>query len=307
MVLHQLDVNNMFLYGELAEEVYMTIHEGYSPRGETRLPSNAVCKLNKSLYGLKQASRQWYAKFSSVLIEEGFCQSTTDHSLFIQRKWVVFIALLMYVDNIIIASDDELTVQSLKSNLDAKFKLKDLGPLRFFLGLEIARTRQGILISQKPYDLQILADNGFLGCKPATTLMEVNVKLSQEDREDFSDPILYRRLIGKLLYLTITRLNLSYAVNKLSRFLSKPRLPHFQTARRILQYVKGTPGQGLFFPSSSSVQSRAFAEAQFPGLPDVQLKVFSNTDWASCPDTRRSVSGFFVFLGEFLISWNLEV
>ncbi|KAL5579567.1 hypothetical protein UlMin_012009 [Ulmus minor] len=282
----------------------MTIPAGYSPPGETRLPSNAVCKLNKSLYGLKQASRQWYAKFSSVLIEEGFCQSATDQSLFIQRTGGVFIALLVYVDDIIIASNDELAVQKLKSNLDAKFKLKDLGPLRFFLGLEIARTEKGISISQRPYALQILEDTGFWGCKPAATPMEVNVKLSQDDGEELSDPAIYRRLIRKLLYLTITRPDLSYAVNKLSQFLSKPRLPHFQAAQRVLQYLKGSPGQGLFFSSSSAVQLRAFAEAQFPGASDVQLKVFSDADLASCPDTRRFVLGFCVFLGESLISWK---
>ncbi|KAL5559734.1 hypothetical protein UlMin_035945 [Ulmus minor] len=160
----------------------MTIPAGYSPPGETRLPSNAV------------------------------------------------------------SSNDELVVQKLKSNLDAKFKLKDLGPLRFFLGLKIARIERGISISQRPYALQILEDTGFLGCKPAATPMEVNVKLSQDDGEELSDLALYRRLIGKLLYLTITRPNLSYAMNKLSQFLSKPRLPHFQAAQRVLQYVKGSPG-----------------------------------------------------------------
>ena len=174
----------------------------------------------------------------------------------------------------------------------------------FVLGLEIARIERGISISQRPYALQILEDTGFLGCKPAATPMEVNVKLSQDDGEELSDPALYRRLIGKLLYLTITRPDLSYAVNKLSQFLSKPRLPHFQAAQRVLQYVKGSPGQGLFFSSSSAVQLRAFAEAQFPGASDVQLKAFSDADWASCPDTRRSVSGFCVFLGESLISWK---
>ncbi|KAL5578964.1 hypothetical protein UlMin_011406 [Ulmus minor] len=134
--------------------------------------------------------------------------------------------------------------------------------------------------------------------------MEVNVKLSQDDGEELSDPAIYRRLIGKLLYLTITRPDLSYAVNKLSQFLSKPRLPHFQAAQRVLQYLKGSLGQGLFFSSSSAVQLRAFAEAQFPGASDVQLKVFSDADWASCPDTRCFVSGFCVFLGESLISWK---
>ncbi|KAL5566537.1 hypothetical protein UlMin_029701 [Ulmus minor] len=210
----------------------------------------------------------------------------------------------MYVYDIIIARNNEPTIQSLKSSLDAKFKLKDLGPLCFFLGLEIARTERGISVSQRPYVLQILADTGYLSCKPTTTPMEVNLKLSQDDGEVFSYLSLYRRLIVKLLYLTITRLNLSYAVNKFSQFLAKPRLPHFKVVQRVFQYVKGTPSQGLFFPSSLDVQLRAFAEAQLPTSLDVQLKVFSNADWASCPDTRHSVFGFCV--GESLISWKFK-
>ncbi|KAL5564129.1 hypothetical protein UlMin_027293 [Ulmus minor] len=161
-------------------------------------------------------------------------------------------------DDIIIASNNELVVQSLKSSLDAKFMLKDLGPLNFFLGLEVARTGRGISVSQRPYVLQILANTGYLGCKPAATLMEVNLKLNQDDGELFSYLSLYRRLI-------------------------------------VLQYVKGTPGQGLFFPSSSHVQLRAFAKANLPVSLDVQLKVFTDADWASCLDTRRIVFGFCVF------------
>ncbi|KAL5547348.1 hypothetical protein UlMin_007035 [Ulmus minor] len=302
--LHQLDVNNAFLHGDLSEEVYMTIPQGYSHKGEKQLPPNAVCKLSKSLYGLKQASRQWYAKFSSVLIEEGFRQSATDHSLFINSKGSAFIVILVYVDDIIIASSDDVAVQHLKSRINARFKLKDLGTLRYFLGLEVGRTERGISVSQRSYALQLLADTGYLGCKPAVTPMEPNLKLSQDEGDLLPDASLYRRLIGKLLYLTITRPDLSYAVNRLSQFLSQPRLPHFKAVQRVLQYVKGTPGQGLFLPSKSEVELRAYAESDLSTTAEAQFKVFSDADWAGCADSRRSISGYCVFLGDSLISWK---
>ncbi|KAL5545045.1 hypothetical protein UlMin_008829 [Ulmus minor] len=115
---------------------------------------------------------------------------------------------------------------------------------------------------------------------------------------------LYRRLIGKLLYLTITRPDLSYAVNILSQFLSQPRLPHFKAVQRVLQYVKGTPGQGLFLPSKSEVELRAYAESDLSTTAEAQFKVFSDADWAGCADSRRSISGYCVFLGDLLISWK---
>ncbi|KAL5569450.1 hypothetical protein UlMin_026025 [Ulmus minor] len=140
-------------------------------------------------------------------------------------------ALLVYVDDIIIASNDDLVVASLKKILDANFKLKDLGPLRFFLGLEIARSPKGIMIFQKPYALQLLQDMGYLGTKPVNTPMEVNLNLSKDESDLLEDPALYRCLIGKLLYLTITHPDLSYSVNKLSQFLAQPRIPHMVAAQ----------------------------------------------------------------------------
>ncbi|KAL5569236.1 hypothetical protein UlMin_025811 [Ulmus minor] len=203
-----------------------------------------------------------------------------------------FMAVLVYVDDIIIASSDDVSVQNLKSRIDARFKLKDLGTLHFFL------------VSQRPYALQLLADIGYLGCKPAVTPMEPNLKLSQDEGDLLPDASLYRRLIGKLLYLTITRRDLSYAVNRVSQFLAQPRLPHFKAVQRVLQYVKGTPGQGLFFPSKTEVELRAYAESELSTIAEVQFKVFFDADWAGCVDTRRSISGYCVFLGDSLTSWK---
>ena len=130
----------------------MSLPQGYCPKGEI-LTKNSVCKLHKSLYDLKQVSRQWYAKFSSALFAENFKQSTTNHSLFIKRDSYTFMAILVYMDDIIIASNNDSAVASLKRSLDSQFKLKDLVPLRFFLGLEIACSPNGIVISQRSYAL----------------------------------------------------------------------------------------------------------------------------------------------------------
>uniref|UniRef100_A0A803QA39 Reverse transcriptase Ty1/copia-type domain-containing protein n=1 Tax=Cannabis sativa TaxID=3483 RepID=A0A803QA39_CANSA len=286
--LYQLDVNNAFLHGDLHEDVYMTLPQGYSPnKGE--LPTNAVCKLQKSLYGLKQASRQWFEKFSNALEEEGFTHSATNHSFFIKHSQVGFIALLVYVDDVILASNNLKELEALKVRLDSKFKLKDMGKLKYFLGLEVARSEEGIFVSQRPYALQILEDLGYLGCKPMNAPMEANLKLCQDANDDpLADATLYRRIIGKLQYLTITRPDLSFSVNKLSQYLGTPRASHLVAAQRVLHYVKGTPGQGIFFSAQSKIE----------------LEAYTDSDWAACPDTRRSTTGFCIFLGKSLISWK---
>ncbi|XP_024019324.1 uncharacterized protein LOC112090983 [Morus notabilis] len=118
--------------------------------------------------------------------------------------------------------------------------------------------------------------------------MDGDVKLSQNDGEALEDPFQYRRLIEKLLYLTITRPDLSYSVNRLSQFLANPNVTHLQAAYRVLQYLKGTVGQGLFFSSTSAIE----------------LKAFADSDWAACPNTRKSISGFCVFIRDSLVSWK---
>jgi hypothetical protein len=160
--LHQLDVNNAFLHGDLDEDVYMTLPPGFGRKGETR-----VCKLHKSLYGLKQASRQWFIKLSGALKAAGFHQSLSDYSLFVQSHHGNFLALLIYVDDVILAGNNLQDIENTKLFLSKQFKLKDLGQLKYFLGIEVARSRHGISLSQRKYALDILDDAGFLGVKPS--------------------------------------------------------------------------------------------------------------------------------------------
>ena len=145
--LHQLDVNNTFLH----EEIYMTPPPGLRRQGE-----NLVCRLSKSLYRLKQASRQWFVKFSEAIQSTGYVQYKADYSLFTRRQGKSFTALLIYVDDILIMGNDSSVIDALKRFLNGRFKIKDLGDLKYFLGVEVSRSKKGIFISQRKYALEIL-------------------------------------------------------------------------------------------------------------------------------------------------------
>lgn len=282
--LHQLDVNNAFLHGDLEEEVYMKIPQGFAKQGEQR-----VCRLRKSLYGLRQASRNWYHKFTTSLLDIGFRQSDADHSLFIySHTGGSIIAALIYVDDVIITGTNSARISQLKRYLDAKFHIKDLGNLKYFLGIEVARSPTGIALSQRKYVLDILTESGLTGCKPVTFPMERQHKLSLDSGDLCTDPGQYRRLVGRLLYLTITRPDISYAVHILSQFMHAPRQPHLDAAHRVLRYLKGNPGQRILLPSDVSLSLQAYCDA----------------DWAGCPMTRRSTTGYIIFLGSSPISWR---
>ncbi|KAG5551959.1 hypothetical protein RHGRI_010151 [Rhododendron griersonianum] len=282
--LHQLDVHNAFLHGDLNEEIFMSLPPGFHRKGETQ-----VCRLNKSLYGLKQASRQWFAKISSALLEAGYSQSKADYSLFMNKKGDHCTFVLVYVDDILIAGNDDQAISCLKAFLHQRFRIKDLGQLKYFLGIEIARSKSGIFLNQRKYLLDILADAGYLGSRGCEFPMEQQLKLDHSGVL-LDNPSRYRRLVGRLLYLTITRPDIVYAVNNLSQFMHEPRQPHMDAALRLLRYLKTTPGEGILLSSSSSLQ----------------LTCYSDSDWASCPMTRRSTTGFITFLGHSPISWKTK-
>ena len=169
--------------------------------------------------------------------------------------------LLVYVDEILIESNDVDAINFFKQFLDNKFKLQDLGTLKYFLGLEITRTTKGMSLCQRKFTLELLSDIGMLASKPSNVPVEQSLKLSSGVGDAIPNSSLYRRLIGKLLYLTLTRHDISYAVHKLSKFMSAPKMPHLQAAYKVLKYLKKTPGQGLFLSIESKLQLKCFYDA----------------------------------------------
>lgn len=192
-----MDVSNAFLNGTLEEEVYMKLPLGFEHKEKT----GSVCKLKKTLYGLKQSPRAWFTHFSKVMKNFGYRQGQADHTLFVKdsrnKKRCI---LIVYVDDIIITGDDVDEINNLKRLLQSEFKVKDLGKLQYFLGIEIARSKDGIFISQRKYILDLLQETGKLGCQPATTPMEKNWKEKLTEEDPPTNRERYQRIVGKLIY-----------------------------------------------------------------------------------------------------------
>ncbi|KAL0355756.1 UNVERIFIED_CONTAM: Retrovirus-related Pol polyprotein from transposon RE2 [Sesamum radiatum] len=211
------------------------------PDGYSVAPGS-VCRLKRSLYGLKHASRQWNQELTSKLVAYGFSQSTNDHCLFICGSGADFVALLIYVDDVLLTGPSMDLLTDVKLHLDGLFSIKDLGAARFFLGLQIARSDVWSSPSSK--------------------------QLSQDSGAALFDAEPYRRLVGRLLYLGFTRPDISYCVQQLSQIIQHPCEGHWHAALHVVRYLKGTPTTGLFFPASNSFQLRAFCDADWATCSD---------------------------------------
>jgi len=280
-----LDVDNAFLHGDLQEQVYMKV-----PEGVEGVQKGQVCLLLKSLYGLCQASKMCHERLTQFLIHQGFKVATSDPSMFVKSTPTSFTILLVYVDDLILAGNSMDEFSQLKNSLHAVFGIKDLGKLKYFLGLEVAHSSKGITLNQRKYCLDLLKDTGMLACKPIRTPLDPNSYLSADKGPAYEDVASYQRLVGWLLYLTNTRPDIAFATQQLSQFMSHPTQAHFNAAMRILRYLKNSAGLGLFFPRTSSVQ----------------LLGFSDADWGRCIDSRRSISGYCFCLGDSLVSWRAK-
>ena len=187
-----------------------------TPWYEKHSSSHYICKLDKAIYGLKQAPRAWYSRLSSKLQALGFSSSKADTSLFIYHKNGIVIFLLIYVDDIIVASSSPEAVQALLRDLRTEFALKDLGELNYFLGIEAKKIKDGIVMSQEKYASDIIKRAGMINCKSLNTPLSVSEKLSIESgvKLGAEDSTRFKSIVGALQYLTLTRPDLSFPVNK---------------------------------------------------------------------------------------------
>lgn len=198
-----------------------------------------------------------------------------------------FIAHLTYVGDILIGSTSAQAADAIKNHLISQFKLKDLGTVKYFLSLEEARSPQDISICQRKYALDLLEEHGLLGTKLVSTPIDYNVKLTKASEEDeMANPTRYRQLIGKLLYLTFTRLDISYAVQTLAQFMAKVGHKHYVVAYKVLKYFKIAPSQGILVKTDCNLK----------------ISTYCDSDCVSFPDSRKSITGDCVFIGESLVN-----
>jgi len=219
--------------------------------------------------------------------------------LFTRRTTEGTTIILVYVDDILITGSSLKLVEETKKSLQQSFKMKDLGELKYFLGIEFVRSNSGVVMHQRKYALQLISEVGLSGAKTTGTPMDVNVKLTskqyddqtgQNQNEPLADQSAYQKLIGKLLYLNMTRPDISFSVQTLSQFLHQPKKSHMDATLRVVKYIKRQPGQGILLSSKCSNEIIAYCDA----------------DWAACPLTRKSVTGYVIKLGESVVSWKAK-
>ncbi|WJZ90854.1 hypothetical protein VitviT2T_009971 [Vitis vinifera] len=228
-----------------------------------------VCKLKKSLYGLKQSPRAWFGRFTKSMRAFGYCQSNSDHTLFLKKQHGKITTLIVYLDDMVVIGNDPEERKALQNYLFREFKMKYLGPLKYFLGIEVSRSSEGIFLPQRKYALDLLQETGMSEYQPVNTPIEEGLKLCVEPNQVSTDKGRYQRLVGRLMYLAHTRPDLAYALSVVSQYMHNPGEQHMNAVMRILRYLKNAPRNGILFAKNVDHQS---------------IEVYTNADWASAGD-----------------------
>lgn len=265
---------------------------GFSIRGQ----EHKVCKLNRSIYGLKQASRQWNLKFHEAMLQDKFEMVNEDHCVYVKTSGKGFVILSLYVDDILLAGNNETLIRSTKGWLSTNFEMKDMGEASYVLGVKITRDRPKRLLalSQETYIKKILERFHMTDCKPVDIPVAVGESLSSEMSPSNTAEIQamikvpYSSAVGSLMYAMLcTRPDICYAVGLVSRFQVNPGVAHWKAVKKILRYLKGTMDYSLVYQGK-----------------DLKLIGYSDADWAGDLDERKSTSGYAYILNGGAISWS---
>jgi transposase InsO family protein len=307
--IHQMDVKTAFLNGDLDHVIYMTQPEGFAVAGQEQL----VCKLGKSLYGLKQAGRAWYEKIDEAFQCLGFTPLKSDPCIYALNRGSVVVFIALYVDDLLLISNSVSALTKLKADLTRLFSMKDLGDAEYVLGIQIERNRTSrtLSISQGEYIRNVLERFGMADCKPVATPLETSSKLTKADCPPPGSPTdaaftrLYQSAVGAIMYAMLgTRPDIAYAVTALSQFNSNPGQPHWSAVKHVLRYLRGTIGYKLTYGPDAAVGG--FTSPKVGPLTSSSLPLYgySDSDWGSDPDDRRSVTGYVFMLGGGAVSWQ---
>ena len=276
----QLDVKTAFLYGVLKEVVYMQLPEGCRE-------DDKVALLKRCIYGLKQSSREWYFRLVEFLLSFGFAISSFDPCVLVHSSGNLFLAV--YVDDISLFGDESEIMDQTISLLKTEFRVNDMGPLHWLLGIQIEYSQAGITLSQTAFIDKILNRFSMQDCNPVATPIDVNHRLMAATDDIRVDATSYQQIIGSFMYLvTGTRPDLAYTITHLSQFNSDPSKAHMSAAKRVFRYLKGTRDHHLFFRYDSPLSLSGFCDASY----------------GNCLDTRRSFSGYVFQVGSCTVSWR---
>ncbi|KAM2012318.1 hypothetical protein ACFX1T_024197 [Malus domestica] len=257
------------------------------PGHEREKEQGIVCKLHKAIYGLKQSPRAWYLKLSSVLMSSGFKRSNVDSSMFTRIGTHGRLVVLVYIDDLIVTGDNPEEITALKATLYSIFSIKDLSRLRYFLRIEMDQSPTGLFLNQQKYVLDLLEEANMMHCKPAKTPLPTNFKdeTSGIQLENASE---YQMLVGKLIYLTITRPDIAYAVSFVSQFMHSPSCHHLQLVKRIIRYLKSLVSTGIFMQNNGHFT----------------IEGYTDSNWAGNILDRKSTIGYCTLVGGNLVTWK---